>query len=1170
MARAPSPETSPEVDFGAFLRPKSRNGVARPISPPRPVFPSPTQQKLGAQPHGRTRQGAPRLGGLGLGGIQSSPSPFPSPPASNSPKKKPAPPSQVEYTTPNPPLCKHESAVVGRPFLSPEMEKPTLREGAFALDRPVPDLGTSTTPPPSEELPTPDSPSPQPSPFLGLSPPTSPTLDRLGALSAHDQVNGKEGGEDEHQEGFGMMDEVLGLVEAELMGQEGQVEMSSEGESESESEEEEDSSLASDSEEEEEIIDSKLPPTVPVETRARSPSPRPSVASLDSFHSLATPLENDVESSDSEMSIDGPQTPPPSIPPTLGAEAVVLVEEPTRSIDEVLLSNVSGAKAETPTLAMERQPSNTISDSSSASSDLAPPSPRSANMSRATSRSTSRGRAPPPPRPPRARRPAGSSTQTSPALSQATFEGDEGSASAEKDAEMDEPTEQKEKTVDLTTETTASGSPSRPNLPLHSHSANSSLSMSSQPSESFFFAPPPSHRQGAAIGTTTLPQPSAPVVAGYEGLGLRLPSSLRPKSFYADPESTPMASPTASAASPPLFPPPPVALAREARDETVTSATLPPSTSTSHQPAITPSVPAEPAPSSAPAFAASPTSYISPPSLPSPLAIPSASPTPAPSAGDLSSPHEGDSGLADIGVAAVGALVTGGMAVGYSAWRGLSAAASAGWGWKSAAPVMEQTTSVDEEEEDSETRLPGSLARDEEAKDKEGEDTRGEKVEEQTEVDSSVISTEWGEVAFPAPEGFIEAFKEAMAQLGPEELAANEKVELDAQEAAHDLALQLHLDSSRPLSSTSTFSTSPLPSRPFPGPPTINKRASMISLSSRRTSDRDGDRGLDPEGDEYDELMELVSPLFGTRIADGTPASRYAPSVGSFEGGRPLSRTLSGSTESSVSSRIPPSFSASGSTPSFKTAPRSPPTSKGSFFSFGKRRPSIDSSLAPPAPSSASTSSHRRALSIDSGSSDSAEAAAKLKRRSSLFGGSSIKSSATLSPPISSSSPIESQIVDTTYVSYSSGKSSRRRNSSASASSLSPSPSSPPPLPPLPPSFSKGSTRRSSIRLESRYTENASPPREKKIYTVRFANADRGIGLRSVAEDEALRAGGGTHALKWVGVGRGDRYGNLRIQTDAETDEAYAEQVAEIKTKWRRFGGAQRGEQRDWARVKID
>ncbi|GAA94223.1 uncharacterized protein L969DRAFT_93606 [Mixia osmundae IAM 14324] len=102
---------------------------------------------------------------------------------------------------------------------------------------------------------------------------------------------------------------------------------------------------------------------------------------------------------------------------------------------------------------------------------------------------------------------------------------------------------------------------------------------------------------------------------------------------------------------------------------------------------------------------------------------------------------------------------------------------------------------------------------------------------------------------------------------------------------------------------------------------------------------------------------------------------------------------------------------------------------------------------------------------------------------------------------------------------------------------------------------SKGE-RRSSLRRTSRYA--AATPRDKtssiseegeskKAYGVRFANATRGLGLRQVAESEADHAGGEDFALRWVGIGRG-RYGNLVIEEQSE--EAYAQQVTEIKSKW--------------------
>lgn len=111
------------------------------------------------------RQGAPRLGGLGLGGIVG---PEPSPPARSLPRtdsparsvaKRPVPPVPFvppHTHTPSPPSTASPdrnsassspfgpkaSNMPERPFLSPEYGKPTVRSGTFALDsHAVPDAG---------------------------------------------------------------------------------------------------------------------------------------------------------------------------------------------------------------------------------------------------------------------------------------------------------------------------------------------------------------------------------------------------------------------------------------------------------------------------------------------------------------------------------------------------------------------------------------------------------------------------------------------------------------------------------------------------------------------------------------------------------------------------------------------------------------------------------------------------------------------------------------------------------------------------------------------------------------------------------------------------------------------------------------------------------------------
>lgn len=138
------------------------------------------------------RQGAPRLGGLGLGGVgaTSTPSTPPrspsqasmptSPPGSTSPqkiKRKPSPqtdqdvfqsdpphrPTPVFALPPAPALPQRPSGTPNeRPFLSPEIVKPTFRREAFALDRPVPDSGLGSQVAPVATAP--DSPVPMDSP----------------------------------------------------------------------------------------------------------------------------------------------------------------------------------------------------------------------------------------------------------------------------------------------------------------------------------------------------------------------------------------------------------------------------------------------------------------------------------------------------------------------------------------------------------------------------------------------------------------------------------------------------------------------------------------------------------------------------------------------------------------------------------------------------------------------------------------------------------------------------------------------------------------------------------------------------------------------------------------------------------------------------------------------
>lgn len=729
------------------MRPISRNGAARPTSrpassyagfpsAPRPIIPSSTQKKLSSQALPRMRQGAPRLGGLGLGGISAASSssssfrPLPSPPAS--PTRNPAPASALPKQDIAAPSHHTQSAAVERPFLSPEMERPPIREGAFALDRPVPELQSSNSSrsatPPSAH----DYPSPEPSPSLDLSPPTSPSMDHLGVLARAVDGTGDGAAEPEQEQVSGMLDEVLGMVEAELGTVErGDVGASSSTEEDTSSEDDSENSL-SEAEEEEplrmveteaESVEPTSLPAVGVTTTPESSPRAPSVASMvsaDSFHSLAPPQELEPESSDSEESSEGPLTPPAPAATALPAKAAaVLEDQPSRSIDEVLLSEpvVVTVVEEPLILATAQQSSTELGESSP---DLTPPSPRSINMSRTTSRSTSRGRAPPPPRPPRARRPPGSSN-SSPVVDTDGFE--------TVAAPVNSPLTQKETIGPL--------------LASHpTHSANSSLSIGTQADDSFFFFPPPTLQRSppASSPASTSTDPSSPSTTSvtYEGLGLRLPSSIRPRGVAESAQSL---------NSPPLSP------IFDAPNAPAVECTPRPSNVVAPgaaSPSPPPLAPAAISDARSPAAVASPPSQTATDTSPSSLTFHTPSPDGSSAPTDrLSVPKSdtGDSALADIGVAVVGAVVSGGMAVGYSAWKGLSAAASAGWGWRAGVPApvkveQEQVTTVDREEGEKPDPVDANEMVD--------VSPRSEAVDE---VENSNVATEWGEMDFPAPEG---------------------------------------------------------------------------------------------------------------------------------------------------------------------------------------------------------------------------------------------------------------------------------------------------------------------------------------------------------------------------------------------------------------------------------
>ncbi|SCV67020.1 BQ2448_5666 [Microbotryum intermedium] len=599
----------------------------------------------------------------------------------------------------------------------------------------------------------------------------------------------------------------------------------------------------------------------------------------------------------------------------------------------------------------------------------------------------------------------------------------------------------------------------------------------------------------------------------------------------------------------------------------------------------------------------------------------------------------GGSTAADIGVAAVGALVTGSMAVGYTAWRGLGAVASWGWGAagsKSRTAPKDDVSSAGTSENETDD-LPGAFG----TKSRSGSLSTAEpegkseadrslcsndgevdysaagsrrrqrlqaeqaqqaeqvtKAEEVVVVDgarlvsSPIATTEWGDLEFPAPEGFLEEFQRVMAELGPEDFAANEKNELDAQQAAYDAANALHNDTAGDGASEddSPESASDVPSPPPPRmtfPTRARKERSVSSTSSPRdvrhdAIEEDEDEGTEREYDDFDEIVDLIAPMYqDDRNPEAKSRYRSPPDLATPG----IVRSASMMSNSSTTSNFSPSLRSS--TGSINSSRGSISKRSSGLFSFGRKK--RNSQLSPPALSVDSVGASRNLARVPSSSPSIGSASESpigrsrsihsLASETSTEGGdgdSLINSSSKAKrrsffaskPKKASSASIESSIGDTTYVSYSSGRTAARRRSSTGSDSLSPVGREAS----LPPTEDGKPALRSSLRAESRFGrggEDAMPtsPAEKRIYRVRFANATRGIGLRSVAESEAVKGGDDTHALKWVGVGRG-RYGNLVLTSDQQSDEVYAEQVARIK-KNRRFGpGA--GTVRDWSQIKVD
>ncbi|KAM0792367.1 hypothetical protein ACM66B_005047 [Microbotryomycetes sp. NB124-2] len=1420
MARAPSPDGSPEVDFGAFRRSQSRAGNYQPASSSgvsRPSFANgysnpaaatssqaktttvsstQSQSSVNARPivvatssqtttasanRTKSRQGAPRLGGLGLGGIHStsssSPNTIPTAPkqsdltaratkanetASASPtrplnvqrrsssNRKPAPSPTVDDLKAAAPNVgagssggsNRKEGQTEKAFLYPEVGKPTMRTGAFVLERPVPDVmqqqqqqqqqQTSTT----QQLPSPpESPAEEPTEdFFGRSAPTTPSKEDEGvAWARRPSLDSRNSDGSPNRKRMGMVDRML------VSGGGGTGDRTS-GHTDSDTLEVLDQKLRDNDTESTASLasfESAQDDTGGEEITFGSPAQQQhmqqggaaaageSPASVyEERHEPMAPnsLALQTDSSDSATSAVEPQTPEQTHTPSKFDDDGFGTTRSKRNSTplEDLLNERARAGYSIPQHADingyysddEPRPSGGVArsdrsasflDTDPAETGLVPDLPPPVGMSRSSSgrslvSSSSRSKSPvPPPRPSRARRPPGhsSSNPTSPALSSSEFSGAEDngfvSSSDERERGANAPVDpQQPRSMMETIAPTPPAAAERPSLNSRVPSSTSTLLAHNSRPQALLYASQATERANgddtitptlsrhtsytkSPVTTPTLNSPNT-----YEGLGLRLPSSLRgpggkrnsiratsSSSAATSPSSPPpvlspllptstssstltgtfkeeVESPTGSiatttssngASGPPHVPnivahvtqlrrmsmdkdaSPVERLADKAsREQSPTKATTRESgdentnmvktrrlgeSSEKFEEETSQALKDEQQPESeslrASTIAQSQQSGQSTPNLPNATeqvttaVVDTNSNNDHQRRGSTSSTGSGGGGVADIGVAAVGAIVTGGMAVGWAAWRGLSAAASFGLGRGSAGAessvraseetevIQAESKSEDGAESDRTPNmgaLPGRFdIADQQQKDDDEDSDGGDAAFEDATGSPDPIHTEWGDVEFEAPKGFLEAFQKAMEEIGPEDEAANREQEEQAANAAYESALQLHAE------------TEAL-ERAFRKP--IRMRDGIVPErpQSPRGED-DGDDDGEHHGEAYEELMDLVSPMFDAKNAKD---AKYAPPPGlTGVGGQSLSRSFSQqSSASSNSSKV-----ARGSPNPALKASLSPQMPKSrSLFGFGggsghERRSSIGSDKSPP-PSYTS----QRAKSVASLGSDNDDPTSitsgnsKLTRKTktrSIFG--VRKSSSPVDMP-----SIESQISDMTYVSYSSGRAAKRKSSLSSSKTtqsgdtlLSPisttsnlsfdstgsSTKSPSPLGLGPGPNGGGRPRKPSLRKVSRYDHDSpSPPPPSKLYRVRFGNASKGIGLRSVAEDEAERAGGEEHAIRWVGVGRGNRYGNLLIQTDDSTDEKYAVQVNDIKKKWRVRNS--KGYNRDWTTVRID
>jgi len=414
----------------------------------------------------------------------------------------------------------------------------------------------------------------------------------------------------------------------------------------------------------------------------------------------------------------------------------------------------------------------------------------------------------------------------------------------------------------------------------------------------------------------------------------------------------------------------------------------------------------------------------------------------------------------------------------------------------------------------------------------------------------------------------------AMAEIGEEDLAANEKAQVDAQLAAYHAASQQHVDA---VASPTLSDNSSLPP-PSPVAVPANRSFRQRESSARRSQPET--IAEDSADEDERELEDLLAPVWDSpsrresRIVEFPTRHGFAPPPGLT--GSTRSRPVSVmSNSSSMGSLRSSGTQGPTAPPSPRQQPKLSKTSK-SILGFGRskstkkltkpappppRSESLPSISKPrtPQPSKPQPVSSKESKPVDDSHSQHSRSSSHKTsgRRSSIFnfgGGKDV-------PPVPT---IESQIKDTTYISYGSDKSKRRTSNASLPPGLyasrdpflitpqaTPTPISPPNHYRGPPSLTGSSPRtnrsedlggaplgrrKSSLRSGSAFDGSSQLTRSssiveggKKLYRVRFGNAVGGIGLRQVADSEAARAGGDRYGQRWVGVGRG-RYGNMIIK----------------------------------------